>query len=90
MANIAGLHLPILYAWSNTGVDYNLTKHSAVRLRSSRPGLSRYHETGLIRLLDNGEVIALTKYTAVIRWPPDSACVYRKSSTPALGLMGAQ
>jgi hypothetical protein len=29
----------MLYASSNTGVDTNLTKHSTVRLRSSRPGL---------------------------------------------------
>jgi hypothetical protein len=39
MANIAGFDLPILCVWSNTGVDCNLTRHSAVRLRSSRPGL---------------------------------------------------
>jgi hypothetical protein len=90
MANIAGFAPLTLCAWSNTGVDCNLTKHSAVRLRSSRPALSRYHGTGLIWLLGGGEVIALTQHTAVIQWPSDSASVYRKSSMPALGLMGAQ
>jgi hypothetical protein len=39
MANIAGFDLPILCVWSNTGVDCNLTKHSALRPRSSRLGL---------------------------------------------------
>ena len=97
MANIAGFDPQILCAWSNTGVDRDITKHSSVNQRRlikvvfrlhKPPELSRYDETGLIWLLEGREVVALTEETAAIRWAGGSITTYRKNNKPALGPLG--
>jgi hypothetical protein len=78
MVNIAGFDPPMLCAWSNTGADRDVTKHSAVNQRPlnnvnpSYRRLFRYNEAGLIRLLAGLEVIALAADTGANRWPSGS------------------
>jgi len=50
--------------------------------------LSRYDATGLVWLLQGGEVVALTEDTAAIRLPSGSVNTYRKLNKPALGPVG--
>jgi hypothetical protein len=50
--------------------------------------LSRYHETGLIWLLQERPVVALTETTAAIQNPTGAITIYRRHNKPALGPLG--
>ena len=50
--------------------------------------LSRYDETGLIWLLQDRPVVALTESEAVIRGHRGATLTYRKHNKPALGPLG--
>jgi hypothetical protein len=50
--------------------------------------LSRYDRTGLIWLLQECPVVALTATTAAIKMPTGSIVTYRKHNKPALGPLG--
>jgi hypothetical protein len=50
--------------------------------------LSRYDETGLIWLLQERPVVALTETTAAIQNPTGAITIYRRHNRPALGPVG--
>ena len=50
--------------------------------------LSRYDETGLLWLLQGGQVIALTETTAAIQKPTGNVTIYHRYTKPALGPVG--
>jgi hypothetical protein len=50
--------------------------------------LSRYNETGLLWLLQGGQVIALTETTAAIQQPTGNVTIYHRYNKPALGPIG--
>jgi hypothetical protein len=52
--------------------------------------LSRYDESGLIWLLQERPIVALTEATAAIQNPTGAITTYRRHNKPALGPAGRQ